>query len=747
MKTEAEVLTILEKEEQNALGYMHGDLNKERALAQDYYDRSPRGDEVEGRSQVISSDVADTVEWLLPSLIKIFTSSDKAVEFEPETPKDEDYAKQATQAVNYVFYRQNQGFLVLYSWFKDALIQKNGYVKYWWEKTDRVAKETYQGLTDAQLTLLTQSDEVEIAAHTEYQVQDATGQPVTLHDVQIKVSHKRGQVCIEAVPPEEILVNREHRHLELQSARYVGHRCPKTATELLDMGYPQDKVDQCFEGNTDEDMTLESHARRTLAEELYPTDADVGDKTVRTIWTTEAYVMIDMDGDGKAERRRIVKAGKVIFENEDCERVCISAITPKIRPHRHIGSSVAEDAMEIQDVNTALQRGTLDNLYLTNAPRNAVLSSQSGAPQANLDDLLSVRVGGIVREYVPNAVRPLVIPYVGQYSMQMMEYMDQKRMNRTGVNNLSSGLDADAINKTARGAVLADNQMQQRTELIARVMAETGVKDLFQGILYLLCTYSDRPLVMRLRDEFVEYDPREWDHMMDMTINVGLGTGNKDQQLIHLQSVMEIQEKIIMAGGKDRLVTEKNIYNAFAKLIENAGFKNIEDFVTDPDKAGPPPPPPPSPEQQKLQADMQAKQAELQMKGQENQQNAQHEQNMVAIEVEKTKAMVQLEAYKVNAQIQLQREKQAAELQLKQQMGMVQAAQNEQKQQMDGAREDFKASSSAATENQRATIEASGQSMEQILATMNEGFESLATVLSKPKKLIRGADGRATGVE
>jgi len=403
--------------------------------------------------------------------------------------------------------------------------------------------------------------------------------------------------------------------------------------------------------------------------------------------------------------------------------------------------------MEIQDVNTALQRGTLDNLYLTNAPRNAVLSSQSGAPQANLDDLLSVRVGGIVREYVPNAVRPLVIPYVGQYSMQMMEYMDQKRMNRTGVNNLSSGLDADAINKTARGAVLADNQMQQRTELIARVMAETGVKDLFQGILYLLCTYSDRPLVMRLRDEFVEYDPREWDHMMDMTINVGLGTGNKDQQLIHLQSVMEIQEKIIMAGGKDRLVTEKNIYNAFAKLIENAGFKNIEDFVTDPDKAGPPPPPPPSPEQQKLQADMQAKQAELQMKGQENQQNAQHEQNMVAIEVEKTKAMVQLEAYKVNAQIQLQREKQAAELQLKQQMGMVQAAQNEQKQQMDGAREDFKASSSAATENQRATIEASGQSMEQILATMNEGFESLATVLSKPKKLIRGADGRATGVE
>lgn len=655
MKTDEEILSIIEHEERNALGYLSGELSQERADALEYYNREPRGDEVEGQSAVISSDVADTIDWALPDLIKIFTSSDKAVEFEPEGPEDEAAAKQATQAVNYVFYRQNQGVLILHNWFKDALIQKNGYVKYGWDKRVKTKKQKYRGLADEQLAMLLQAEGVEVLAHTAYQSEISIENPVpiNLHDVELRITQEVGQVWIEPCPPEEILVNRDHRHLNLQNARFVAHRCKKTVSDLREMGYPEEKISQIGDGDDDLQDSAESLARDNLDDEQLASIDHSGDKSTRPVWVTEAYILIDKDGDGIAERRKIVKAGKVIFEDEECERVCIAAITPKVRPHKHIGDSLAEDAMDIQDVNTGLLRGTLNNLYLTNAPRMKVLSSSDGTPQANLDDLLTVRVGGVVREYAPNAVQPIVIPYVGGHAMQMMEYMDMKRMNRTGINNLSSGLDADAINKTARGAVLADNKQQLRLELVARLFAE-GVKDLFQGILYLLCTYSDRPLVMRLSNEFVAYDPREWNHLMDMTINVGLGTGNKDQQLIHLQSVAQAQALAVQGGLMGRIVTEKNIYNVQAKIVENAGFKNVDDFWADPDKM-PPPQPQPNPEQMKVEAEIEKGKAELQLKAQESQQDLQLEREKMMLEAQKDRQHAQLDVMRLQFQAELDR--------------------------------------------------------------------------------------------
>lgn len=746
MKSDAEILTIIEHEERNALGYMQGELSAERADALEYYEREPRGDEVEGQSAVISSDVADTVDWALPDLIKIFTASDKAVEFEPEGPEDEQAAKQATQAVNYVFYRQNQGFLVMHSWFKDALIQKNGYVKYWWDKSTTTRKQKYRGLTDEQLVMLLQSDEVKVLAHTA----EVSADGVTIHDVDLEITQEKGKVRIEAVPPEEILVNRDHRNLELQSARFVAHRARKTVSDLREMGYPEDKIRQVGDGDDDLAESAESIARDSLDEERQLNDVS-GDASTKSVWVTEAYILIDEDGDGVAERRKIVKAGKVIFEDEECERVCISALTPKIRPHKHIGDSVAEDAMDIQDVNTGLLRGTLNNLYLTNAPRMKVLSSRDGTPLANLDDLLTVRVNGIVREYAPDAVTPLVVPYVGQYSMQMMEYMDQKRMNRTGVNNLSSGLDADAINKTARGAVIADNKQQIRIELIARVFAETGVKDMFQGILYLLCTYSDRPLMMRLRNEYVTMDPREWNHLMDMTINVGLGTGNKDQQLAHLQTIGQMQTLMIQGGFMNRLVTEKNVYNMAAKTVENAGFKAVEDFFTDPEKAGPPPPPQPDPEMQKAQMEAQLKEKELAQKAQSDEMSS-------FLEIQK--AQIDAAVKRFTAELDAQTELQKAQIQIQAQerMKVMEVAANREAQQNEAQNryvtEGIKvnAQERMAETSRKDKIDEVGnakavEKLESVVNNLSEGMNNLAQVMSRPKKIIRGKDGRATGVE
>jgi len=743
MKSETELLAIVEREEKQALGYLYGELNDERAKALDYYDQEPFGDEVEGRSQIVTSDVQDTVEWILPSLIKIFTSSDKAVEFEPEMPADEAGAKQATQGVNYCFYRQNNGFLVLYSWFKDALLQKNGYCKVWWDDSKKVRKEKYYGLTDMQFMMLGQQPEVEILAHTPNP--DA-------HDVEIQITETTGRCRVEPVPPEEILVNREHRSVDLQDCRFVAHRCKKTASDLIEMGYDKKIIDKITSDDDQVENSPEWLARRRFDEEQQDDEDTNGDDATRTIWVTEAYILVDYDDDGIAERRKVIKAGKTVLENEECDYIPIISMAPIIRPHRHIGKSVAELAMDIQLIKSTLWRQSLDNLYLTNAPRSAVLSSASGTAQANLDDLLTVRPGGVVREYVPNAVRPLVVPYVGQHSMQMIEYLDQQRMNRTGVNNLSSGLDADAINKTARGAVLAENQMMQKVELIARVFAETGVKALFKCMLYYLSKYSMKPMMFRLRDEFVEYDPRQWNHMMDMTVNVGLGTGNKDQQLLHLNTIMQIQEKMVMMGGLNRTVTEKNVYQAAAKLVENAGFKSVEDFFTDPEKA-PPQQPQPNPEEQKIQAEMQMKQQELQMKQVDGQNNIQLEQarlelerEKMALEAEKARTDMRIKLMVAQAEMALEREKAQNDIEIKRTVEMArlqQQAQTEQtKLQMEGEREGQK----MVAEREDRQM-AGGAAIQAIVEGLNKGFDSLGKTMARPRKIVRGPDGRAAGVE
>ncbi len=667
-----ELLSIVEQEERRALGWGDGELNQERETLLRYYNQEPYGNEIEGQSQIVTSEVADTVEWILPSLLKMFTASDKAVEFEPEGPEDEEGAKQATQACNYVFYRQNNGFLALYSFFKDALIQKNGYCEVYYEEKDRKKKETYRGLTDDEMTLLLQSEGVEVLAHSEYPdpqmpapqpMAQAVGQalqaPVVrnLHDVQIEITKPYGKVCIDPIPPEETLVSVDHKSVDLNDCPFFATRRQRTLSELKEAGYDVDEIK--FEGYESSAMNTSGEvlARRIYDEEELQSATENADKSMRKVWVTKAYIRVDYDGDGVAELRKVVKAAKTILENEECEVIPVSAITPIVMTHRHVGKSVAECMADLQLIKSTLMRQSLNNVYLTNNPRMAVLSNAQGATQANLDDLLTVRIGGIVREYQKEAVRPLTVPFMAQHGLTMMEYVDTVGDKRTGITASLSGVDADALNQTARGATILQNNAMQRIELVARIFAETGVKNLFKLILHCLTQYHKKELVVRLGKEFVTMDPRNWNHMMDMVINVGLGTGNKDQQLVHLNTIAQMQAAAIQYG-MNQIVTPKNIYNVQAKIVENAGFKNVEDFWTDPDTAEPQPPKP-DPKmveaEQRIQLDRQKaadesqhRQAEMQADQQKN--VAEHQ-----LEIEKEKARLQLEREKATQQFALER--------------------------------------------------------------------------------------------
>jgi hypothetical protein len=660
------LVAIIEEQVAQSIGHWDGQLSEDRAREFDYYYGRPFGNEVEGESTVVSTDVADTIEGILPSILRIFTASDDAVRFDPNGPEDEEQAAQQTEVANYIFYRQNNGFLVLYEWFKDALLQKNGIVKYWWEDAKDNSKESYQGLTDGEYKMLLSGDglaEITELEHTAYDdpqavqqreqmIQQMTAQmqqpmpipqlqqmqmqfeqfmqqPVgQLHDVTVRIIKDASKLCIKCIPPEEFGISAKHHCVSIQDTPFCYHRGRMTISELRAMGCPEDILTTLGSNDT-QDMSPEALARDRYIDLQWPGVVPPADPSMKEVWVTECFIRLDEDGDGVAELRHIIMPGREVWIDEETDHINFAAITPIIMPHRWVGRSMSELVMDIQFTKSVIWRQMLNNLYLTNNPRKAVLSTAGGIVQANLDDLLTSRPGGIMREYVPGAIRNEEVPFVAGASFPMLEYMDSLKENRTGNTRYNQGTDADSLNKTARGISLIQSAGQQRLDLIARIFAETGVKDLMKGIVYMMSKYSIKPLTLKLRNKWVDVDPREWKTMLNMTINVGLGTGNRDVQLAHLTQ-MAMKQNELMATGKGYMVSDENIYNLYKKTSEAMGFKHPELFISDPEKVPPEAKqPPPNADVLKLQQEAQADQQRNQVTMQKEQMG---NQTLLAIE-------------------------------------------------------------------------------------------------------------------
>lgn len=679
-----ELASVIEQEISSSIGSHTGELASERALELSYYNSNLFGNEKEGESVVVSSDVFDTVEGMLPSLLRIFTSSDDVVVFEPYGPEDEEQAKQRTELCNYIFYKQNNGFLILYEWFKDALINKNGVVKYWWDKNIQMVKESYEGLSEGQYLKFTNDPDVEILSATERpdeaeienrkkrldevmaQVdqrsqglppeaveqlkaqliqQQASLPPPVVYDVELRVKKDRSKVCIEVVPPEEFFISSRARCVSVQDVDFCGNKRQMTVSDLAEMGCPDEILSQL--GSTGERDTSEESLERDRFSDEWRNQTINSDPSRKEVWVSDCYIKIDFDEDGISELRHVIKVENHIWVNEECDHICFAALTPIIMPHRWLGKSAAELVMSDQFTKSTIWRQMLNNLYLTNNPRKAVLSTPSGVVQANLDDLMTSRPGGIMREYTPGAIRNEEIPFVAGASFPMLEYIDSQKEVRTGQTRYSQGTDSDSLNKTASGIHLIQQAGQQRGDLIARIFAETGVKDLMRGIAYMASKYSTKAMSIRLRNEWVEIDPREWKEQYDMTVNVGLGTGNKDQQLTHLAKMGEMQGELI-TNGKGYMVTDQNLFNLRKKMSEAMGFKHPELFISDPDSVQKPPDMPP-PEIIKIQTEAQIDQAKIQSNQQMRQFDAQTQKSLAELN-----AQVQLAIAKLNNDAKLQ---------------------------------------------------------------------------------------------
>lgn len=661
------LLATIKAQEKQALGWQLGDLAADRAASFDAYLSKPYGNEIEGRSQIVTSDVADSIEGVMPSLIRVFASGEDICQFEPTGPEDEEAAKQETDYCNYVLTQQNAFLPFVQTWLRDGLISKTGYAKAIWETEDRTTVERYRGLSEDDVQAILQDDSIEI-----------TGQDVDeygLVAIEVRRNGEHGCVKIYNCPPEEILVNSDHSEVSLRNARFVQHRPRMTISDIRAMGYelPDDIAD--FE---DDIFGEEWQSRNRFGDESgWFNDGADNDPTNRMVTFKETYIRTDYNGDGLAELRRICTVGDMILSNDEWTTIPICAWTPLIMPHRHIGRSLAEQCEDIQKAKTSALRAGLDSLYLSLSGRYAI------SDKVNLDDMLVSRPGGIVRTLdgalpAEGHIMPLVPPDVSGNAFPMLQYWDGVREVRTGVMRMGAGLQSDSINKlnsTATGAQLMASTAQGRQELIARTFAETGLRDLMLLIHELIRTNQTKQQIIRLRNKWVPVDPRSWTNRYDMTISVGLGTGNREQQMTNLMQVLAAQREAFQIG----VASPQNIYVSLLKLAEAAGFKAPEQFFSDPSQQQPREPPPDPKmlevqgrmqlEQARMQQDAQKSQAEMAIKQAESQQQMAIEQAKLELEAEKLKYQMQLEQFKAQAQAELEREKMILQAQLEQVRG------------------------------------------------------------------------------
>lgn len=675
--TDDDLIAKIEAMESSSYGINDSSLTDSRSKALSYYNGDPFGNEIEGRSAVVSRDVLDVVESALPQLLKVFVSGDEIVRFDPRGPEDEEKAAQETAAVNYYILEKNDGFAIFYTWFKDALLSKNGYVKVWWEEEEETETETYQGLTDDQIALMLQDERIKVVEHTEYpdeidsqhrneaiqqlqaqqqnpqamqQIQQIMAQPPKMcHDVKIEITETKGCIKVDNVAPEDIMVGIDTRTTSLQGSSFVQHRALMDRSEIEEQGW---KVPDSAMTANDSSQWEEAN-NRNLYDESVETEA------------FEQYLVKDTYIRVSGETIRAVIIGSDIVHREKAEIVPFACITPHIMPHRHIGMSYSDLTEDIQLIKSTLIRGQLDNMYLSNNGRYAI------SDRVNLDDMLTSRPGGVVRvKGEPgNAIFPLQHAPFPPTSFQLVEYLDSAKEKRTGITAYNQGLDSNSLNKTATGVNQIMQATQQRVELVARTFANTGVKQLFMMVHRLVRKYNTRPEIIRLRDDWVTVDPREWKERNDMSISVGLGTGNKDQQLMHLNNLIALQFQALQAGLP--FVTSGNVYNTARQLVINSGFKQPDQFVTDP-KNVPPKPPTPDPKiqlkQMELKADSQKFQAQTAADKEESDKQSQLDimkfQAEAAIDQQKADRVWQQEQLRSQNDVAIEREKIAAQMEL-----------------------------------------------------------------------------------
>lgn len=726
-------------------------LEIDRYNALNAYFGRPMGNEVDGRSQIVLPELRDTIEWVMPQLMRMFAATSKVCQFDAVNPQDEQQAEIETEVVNAIFMKDNQGFFVLHDFFKDALLLRNGYAKVWWEEKEESTVESYTGLDEMELTELLTPDEpgVDIEVLEQEEKIDIQQTPMgeiqtSTFDVKIRRNQKKGEVKVECIPPEEILVSPQARH-KMDDCPFIEHKTQVSRSDLIEQGFDEAVVNSIAISRPNW-LNLISIARDEVVDQL---SEDVpSDKASELVDFREILIRVDFNDDGRAELRRVFMGGDKILSNEEVAENNFSYCSPIRMPHRHVGISYYDLLNDLQVIKTTLFRQALDNLYISNNQRTAV-----NWRTVNIDDLLTSRPGGVVR--VDGAPAEHIMPMSNdglmmQQVIPAMEYVDNLREMRTGIGKDTMGVDADALQDVTKGGQLAAmSAAALKVELVARLLAE-GVKDLFLKIHSTLIRHQDKPMTINIAGKWVDVNPANWRKRSAVSVNVGLGSGNREEARSNLMMMIQLQQQI----GQFGLVGPKQAYETFKQAAHLLGFENPDLFAVDPDS--------PqaqqlmqqhasmNPQAMKMQAEMQLEQQKLQMQGALKQQEMQQKAEIRGAELNSEMQKMQAQAIEDMKAKVVETQQSALLEQQRMQLDQWKAKlDNETKllvAQIQAAAKGEAIPTSIASEPEAPKID-QNVIMAQALVDAVNGFKEAIGQLSRPKQVIRDANGRVVGVQ
>lgn len=676
---------------------------KDRSKSLDYYlgnmDRYVPSEP--NRSKVISRDVADTMGWIMPQMMRVFTASDKMAIAEPVGLKDTQFARDATDGLNYVFWKDNKGYEVVYNATWDSLLFGNGIVKTYYDDDPVYETSFHSGLDEEQRALLLtpetddeedDTDEPEVLAQDERTIatiDPATGMEIsqTFYDLKIKRKKAKGRFVIECIPPEKFLIDQDA--ICTDDAAFTAHWDRKTRSELVMMGYDKATVAAIPEAGSYQSPEESSRTSQTNEQEA--------DSSMELVDYYECYIRIDINDDGEAELIRACFAGpasgKLLDWEEWEDENPFDDIPCEPIPHRWTARSISDETMDVQDIKTVLLRQGLNNVYWVNNPQLFA----KGKFQ-NPDALLNPTFGGVVFGDANAEVSPLEVPFVAKSAFDAIAYQDEVVQRRTGVGRSTMALDPEALqNQTATASQNMKDAGYSQIELLARNMAEWGWSKVFRKLLRLMIKHQDHPRLLMINNKPTQIDPRHWNADMAVSINVGLGTGSRDRDLIMLRQILETQvmmaDRFMAAGAtEDAIDMLPKILQTTVRMAESAGIRNPEEYYPEyndqkvmqlkqmAQQAKQQGDPKVALEAQKLQADIkgqamklqadaQSKQAEMQMKSAQMEQEFSLKQQQLMMEMD-------LRREQLAAELQLKRELSMAELALKRELGVISAAQS-----------------------------------------------------------------------
>ena len=691
--TERTLLSLVEAEHDIAIGFWNDALTESQDASLRRYYGLPYGDEVSGRSSAVSRDCAQVVDWALPDLLEPFLNNNNLVKFKPNKKEDIEAARQASDYTNLIFWEDNNGFQNLYDGFKDGLIQKVGIAKVWWDDQKREIDETIEGVTVAQLGALEADNDVEIGAVRPLETltlpspDGSNGAiPIELVSVDITRTVGNGRVKIEVIPPEEFLIS--PRAANKDAAAYLAHESRQTRSTLLEMGFDKKLVDGLPMAGDDEQRRTRN-ATRFFDEDRSGDTGESSDETQQDVVLIEEYIKTDINNDGDTELVQVFRVGSIILEWREVDDHPFESFCPEMIPHKFFGQSLVDKTVETQRIKTVLTRQLLDGVYLANNPQREVPDDAVG--DNTIQDLLTYRVGGLVRTRRPGMLREIPITDRSTTALGAIQYFDNNRGMDTGITGNSAGAAIDINKEQTRAEVESvERRESSRKRLVARVGAETFVKQIYKKILALTIQYQDYERIVELRGEWVAVNPKYWDANMSGVIQVGLGHAERSERLQSALMIGQLQEKALEIG----MASPEQLYNTADVIVQASGLQFTELFFIHPrdiPKETQQPEKDPKlakveadaqAQQQKLKNDFQVNMARVQMDGQvktaQAQQDAQIKDAIAKrdseLDREKAASDFKIDLNRINSEFQLGLRQLVVETELKQEEMRIETA-------------------------------------------------------------------------